>query len=91
MKLVTDEPDRRALWTLNIKLTPKLFYGTLIIVLSVWILQSFLQALLAACVTAIAELAALQTVRPSAVAHRAQRDFSDLHVRDGRIFAGRSS
>jgi predicted PurR-regulated permease PerM len=54
MKLVTDEPDRRALWTLNIKLTPKLFYGALIIVLSVWILQSFLQALLAACVTAIA-------------------------------------
>src|SRR4029450_6796436 len=30
------------------------FYGTLIVVLSVWILHSFLQALLAACVTAIA-------------------------------------
>jgi predicted PurR-regulated permease PerM len=46
--------DRRGPWTLNIKLTPGWFYGALIIVLSVWILQSFLQALLAACVTAIA-------------------------------------
>jgi predicted PurR-regulated permease PerM len=46
--------DRRARSSLNIKLTPRWFYGALIIVLSVWILQSFLQALLAACVTAIA-------------------------------------
>lgn len=46
--------DRCALWTLNIKITPRWFYGALIIVLSVWILQSFLQALLAASVTAIA-------------------------------------
>jgi len=46
--------DGRAPWTLNVKLTPRWVYGALILVLSVWILQSFLQALLAACVTAIA-------------------------------------
>jgi predicted PurR-regulated permease PerM len=38
----------------TIKLPPGWFYGGLIIVLSVWILHSFLQAMLAACVTAIA-------------------------------------
>jgi predicted PurR-regulated permease PerM len=40
--------------TLYVRLPPGWFYATLIIVLSVWILHSFLQALLAACVTAIA-------------------------------------
>ena len=39
---------------MNVKLTAGWFYGALIIALSVWILQSFLIALLAACVTAIA-------------------------------------
>jgi predicted PurR-regulated permease PerM len=38
----------------NVKLKVDWFYGTLIIVLSVWILQSFLLALLVACVTAVA-------------------------------------
>jgi predicted PurR-regulated permease PerM len=40
--------------TMNVRLPPGWFYGALIVVLSVWILHSFLQALLAACVTAIA-------------------------------------
>lgn len=40
--------------TMNIKLIPGWFYAGLIIALSAWILHSFLQALLAACVTAIA-------------------------------------
>ena len=39
---------------MNIKLTPVWFYRALIIILSVWILHSFLPALLAACVTAVA-------------------------------------
>ena len=39
---------------MKIKLTAGWFYGTLIIVLSLWILHSFFEALLAACVTAIA-------------------------------------
>jgi predicted PurR-regulated permease PerM len=39
---------------MNIKLTAGWFYGALIVVLSVWILHSFLTALLAACVTAVA-------------------------------------
>jgi predicted PurR-regulated permease PerM len=39
---------------MNVRLPPGWFYGALIVVLSVWILHSFLQALLAACVTAIA-------------------------------------
>ena len=39
---------------MNIKLSPGGFYGGLIVILSAWILHSFLQAMLAACVTAIA-------------------------------------
>ena len=39
---------------MNVKLTAGWFYGALIIALSVWILQSFLIALLVACVTAVA-------------------------------------
>jgi predicted PurR-regulated permease PerM len=39
---------------MNMKLSPGWFYGGLIVVLAGWILHSFLQALLAACVTAIA-------------------------------------
>lgn len=39
---------------MNIKLSAGWFYGALIIALSVWILHSFLTALLAACVTAVA-------------------------------------
>jgi predicted PurR-regulated permease PerM len=39
---------------MNIKLSAGWFYGALIIVLSVWVLHSFLTALLAACVTAVA-------------------------------------
>jgi predicted PurR-regulated permease PerM len=39
---------------MNTKLSPGWFYGGLIVVLAGWILHSFLQALLAACVTAIA-------------------------------------
>ena len=42
---------RRAM---NIKVTARWFYGALIIVLCMWMLQSFLHALLAASVTAIA-------------------------------------
>lgn len=41
-------------WTRNVKLTAGWVYGAVIVVLSAWILQSFVQALLAACVTAIA-------------------------------------
>jgi predicted PurR-regulated permease PerM len=48
------QPTRAAAWTMNIKLSPGWFYGGLIAVLAGWILHSFLQALLAACVTAIA-------------------------------------
>ena len=40
--------------TMTIKLPPGWVYGALIVVLSAWILHSFLQAILAACVTAIA-------------------------------------
>src|SRR5208283_107481 len=39
---------------MNMKLSPGWFYGGLIVVLAGWILHSFVQALLAACVTAIA-------------------------------------
>ena len=53
------EPHRRQLtraaaWIINMKLSPGWFYGGLIAVLSAWILHSFLEAILAACVTAIA-------------------------------------
>lgn len=40
--------------TMNVRLPPGWLYAVLIVVLSVWILHSFLQALLAASVTAIA-------------------------------------
>ena len=40
--------------TINIKPPPGWLHGGLIVVLSVWILHSFLEAVLAACVTAIA-------------------------------------
>lgn len=39
---------------MNIKLTAGWFYGALIVALSLWILHGFVEALLAACVTAIA-------------------------------------
>jgi predicted PurR-regulated permease PerM len=39
---------------MNMKLSPGWLYGGLIVVLAGWILHSFLQAMLAACVTAIA-------------------------------------
>ena len=47
------QPAHAAAWTMNMKLGPGWIYGALIIVLAGWILHSFLQALLAACVTAI--------------------------------------
>jgi len=40
--------------TMNVRLPPGVIYAALLIVVSAWILHSFLQALLAACVTAIA-------------------------------------
>lgn len=46
--------QRRHFLDIKAKLTAGWFCGALIIVLSVWVLHSFLQALLAACVTAIA-------------------------------------
>ena len=52
-----DATDKRAfalLREMQVKLPSGWLYATLIVVLSVWILHSFLQALLAACVTAIA-------------------------------------
>jgi len=39
---------------MNVKPSPGWLYGALIIALSVWVLHSFLQAVLAACVTAVA-------------------------------------
>src|SRR4029077_609318 len=42
-----------AAWTMNMKLSPGWFCGGLIVVLAGWILHGFLQALLAASVTAI--------------------------------------
>src|SRR5512138_89288 len=39
---------------MNVKLTAGWFYGAAVIALALWIMHSFLQALLAACVTAIA-------------------------------------
>ena len=46
--------QRRDFLDIKVKLTAGWFCGALIIVLSVWVLHSFLHALLAACVTAIA-------------------------------------
>ena len=48
------QPTRATAWTMNVKLRPEWFYVGLIVLLAGWILHSFLQALLAACVTAIA-------------------------------------
>src|SRR5271169_265163 len=48
------QPTRAAAWTMSMKLSPGWFYGGLIVVLAGWILHGFLEALLAACVTAIA-------------------------------------
>ena len=45
------------------KVSPAWFYGGLIFILSAWILHSFLQAVLAACVTAIAGCASLHRFR----------------------------
>jgi len=49
-----EQASRPAAWALNIRLASGWLCGALVIVLSAWILQSFLQALLAACVTAVA-------------------------------------
>lgn len=46
--------QRRDLLDIKVRLTTGFFCGALIILLSVWVLHSFLEALLAACVTAIA-------------------------------------
>ena len=46
--------DAHAPWALDFRLTPGSFYRALIIVLAVWVLHSFLEAMLAACVTAVA-------------------------------------
>lgn len=46
--------DTRAAWTLDFKLTPGSFARALIIILAVWILQGFVAAMLAACITAVA-------------------------------------
>lgn len=50
------QPDGRASsWNLgSIRLTAGWFYGGLIVILCLWILHGFVQALLAACITAIA-------------------------------------
>ena len=48
------QPIRAAAWTIDMKLRPEWFYVGLIVVLAGWILHSFFEALLAACVTAIA-------------------------------------
>jgi predicted PurR-regulated permease PerM len=47
-------PAHAAAWTTRLKISPGWFYGGMIVILSAWILHSFLQAMLAACVTAIA-------------------------------------
>jgi predicted PurR-regulated permease PerM len=47
-------PTRVAAWAMNMKLSSGWLYGGLIVVLAGWILHSFLEALMAACVTAIA-------------------------------------
>ena len=54
MDTVTHQRTGRMPWTMNVKPAPGWLYGALIVVLSVWVLHSFLQAVLAACVTAIA-------------------------------------
>jgi len=54
MDCITDKATAVLSSRMNLRLPPGWVYATLIIVLSVWVLHSFLQALLAACVTAIA-------------------------------------
>ena len=54
MDTVTNKATALLSRTTSVALPPGWFYAMLIGVLSVWILHSFLQALLAACVTAIA-------------------------------------
>jgi predicted PurR-regulated permease PerM len=54
MDHATDKRTFALLREMHVRLPPGWFYATLIVVLSVWILHSFLHALLAACVTAIA-------------------------------------
>ena len=46
--------DSKTRWTIKVRPTAGSIYAALIIVLSAWVLHSFLEALLAACVTAIA-------------------------------------
>ncbi len=46
--------DARAFWVPDFRITPGSLTRALIIVLAAWVLQSFLQAILAACVTAVA-------------------------------------
>jgi predicted PurR-regulated permease PerM len=50
----TSPADSGAAWALDFRLTPGSFTRALIIVLAVWILHGFVQAMLAACVTAVA-------------------------------------
>jgi predicted PurR-regulated permease PerM len=54
MDNVRDKPIFVLPKSIHLRLPPGWFHATLIVILSVWILHSFLQALLAACVTAIA-------------------------------------
>ena len=54
MQSVTDRATPVVPKMMPLKLPPGWFYGGLIVVLSAWILHGFLQAMLAACVTAIA-------------------------------------
>jgi predicted PurR-regulated permease PerM len=46
--------DASAPWASDFRLTPGWFYRALVIVLAFWVLHSFLEAMLAACVTAVA-------------------------------------
>ena len=48
------KPTKGTPWTMKAKLAPGSLYAALIIALSAWILHGFVEALLAACVTAIA-------------------------------------
>jgi len=74
---VTDETTTVMPKTLNVKPTVEWFSAALIIVLCVWILHSFLQALLAACVTAIASWP-LYTRFSSALPWRSTRSTTTL-------------
>jgi predicted PurR-regulated permease PerM len=46
--------DSRAPWALDLRLAPGSFTRALIIVVALWILHSFVEAMLAACITAVA-------------------------------------